>query len=236
MSEWLRSDPARLLAVLAVPRPNPRVSRLVERARRAGVAVETIDPVALQRLSGPRNPQGVAARVQPFPFADLTEVVDAATSAGLSPFVLVVDGVTDPGNLGGILRSAAFFGAAAVVLPRDRSAAISPQVERSAAGAAARVPICQVNSLLRTVEGLQARGFRVVASVLGHHPPPAALDLSGPLVLLLGSEGKGLRPSLRKAADVKCALVSAAGPASLNVSSFAGVLLYEVVRQRSAVT
>ncbi len=229
VGEWLRADPSRIDSLLVAGRPNDRVRKLIERAEDHAIPIESIDTKALRRLSGPRNPQGVGARVAPFPFADLEAVLDASTD----PVVLVVDGVTDPGNLGALIRSASFFGVNAIVLPMDRSAAMSPTVERSAAGAAARLPICQVGSLVRTVREMAERGFVVVASIVGGHPPPWEVDLaSGPTVLMVGSEGKGLRPSLRKAATVKTSLPSRAVE-SLNVSVFGALLLYETARQRS---
>ena len=104
-------------------------------------------------------------------------------------------------------------------------------MERTSAGGAAQVPVCQVNSLLKMVTTLQKRQIRVVASVLGPHPHPAEADLRGPIALMVGSEGKGLRPSLRKAADVKTSIPSG-GLGSLNVAGFTSVLLYETTRQR----
>lgn len=228
VGEWLRGDPSRILSLLVTSDANPRVQRLIDRANENGIPVETVASQRLRQMAGPKNAQGVAARVSEFPFADLEAVL--AAEAGM-PRLLLVDGVTDPGNMGAIIRSAGFFGLTAVLLPRDRSAAISPVVERSAAGATATVPICQINSPLRAVERLQKEGFRVVASVVGPFPHPADLDLTGPLVLMVGSEGKGLRPSLRKVADLKTAL-QAVGPASLNVSAFSAVLLYEAARQQ----
>jgi 23S rRNA (guanosine2251-2'-O)-methyltransferase len=227
--EWLTADPKRILAVMALPNPNDRVRRVLQRAQEAGVPIEEISRDALTRIAGPRNAQGIAARVAPFPFKDLDTVL---ADAGPSPMILVADGVTDPVNMGGILRNAAFFGVSAVLLPRDRSAALSPVVERTAAGAAARVPICRENSLLRSIESLKERGFRVFASVVGGHPLPKTHDLSGPIVLMVGSEGKGLRPSLRRVADGKTSLPSF-GPGSLNVAAFTSVLLYEACRQRT---
>ncbi len=228
VGEWLRADPSRFESLLVAPGGNDRVQKLVNRARDCGIPVETLPKQRLQGMAGPRNAQGVGARVKPFPYADLDLVLEAVE---VEPLLLIVDGVTDPGNLGAIIRSAAFFGVHAILLPRDRSAIIGPVVERSAAGAAATVPICQINSLLGALQMLLQRGFIGVASVVGGHPHPAEQDLTGPVVLMVGSEGKGLRPSLRKAATLKTSLPSV-GPASLNVSAFAGVLLYEAARQR----
>jgi 23S rRNA (guanosine2251-2'-O)-methyltransferase len=228
VGEWLGSAPERLIEILALPRPNERVSKLLRRAVVAQIPVKTVQPRDLKALAGPRNHQGIAALVKAFPYADLDEVL---ASAGPAPLLLGVDGVTDPGNLGAIIRSAAFFGAAAVLLPQDKSAPMTPVTERSAAGAAARMPLCRLNNMRREVERLQQKGFRVVASVVGPHPEPASLPLDGPIILLVGSEGKGLRAILRKVADYKTSLPTH-GPESLNVSAFTSTLLYEAWRQR----
>lgn len=230
ISEWLEANPARLETVLQSGQGGERARRVVEQARAAGIAVERIDPKALRRLAEGRNPQGVAATVHPFPFASLDDVVEGAPS---NARLLAVDGVTDPGNLGAIIRSAAFFGLNAVLLPRDRSAAITSVVERSAAGGAARIAICQENSLLRSAERLKKRGFRVMGAIVGPHPAPAELDFDGPILAIVGSEGRGIRPSLRRICDMKTSLPSL-GPASLNVSAFTSILLYEIWRQDTA--
>ena len=227
VEEWLDADPKRISTVLVGPTTNPRVSALAERARIMGVTVRPIARPDLERLAGPRNCQGIAAEVHEFPFADLEACV-AQTS---EPLVLIVDGVTDPQNLGAILRSAAFFQATAVVLPMDRSASITPVVERTAAGGAARVPICQAGSLVRTVERLQKGGLRVAAAVVGGSVELPTADLRGPLALVVGSEGQGIRPSVRKAADVRVSL-KGTGLESLNVAGFTTVFLYEAIRQR----
>ena len=142
-----------------------------------------------------------------------------------------MDGVTDPGNLGALIRSASFFGVDAIIVPGDRSAPINPVVERSAAGAVARVPICRANSLIRTLETLLERGIRVVASVVGPHPVPSEVDFTGPVAMVVGSEGRGVRPSVRRLATHKTGL-PASRTNSLNVSAFTAVLLYEASQQR----
>ena len=229
IGEWLTAQPERLEELLVVHQPNPRVARLAEQARELGMIVTSVPQAQLKQIAGPRNPQGIAARVKPYRFADLDEVLAAAES----PVVLALDGITDPGNLGAIIRSASFFGVAAVILPRDKSASITPVVEKSAAGGLAHVPVCQVNSLLGTLGGLQDRGYTLVGTIPGPHPQPAEIDFSPPVVIIMGSEGKGIRPALRKLCDLKTSLrYRGEGTRSLNVSSFTGIVLYELFRPR----
>jgi 23S rRNA (guanosine2251-2'-O)-methyltransferase len=229
VEEWLDAAPERISAILVMPNPGDRPAKLVERARAKGVAVRTIARADLEKMAGPRNAQGVAAEVHAFPFANL----DTCLAGSSNPLVLIVDGVTDPQNLGAILRSAAFFGVTAVVLPMDRAASITPVVERTAAGGAARVPICQAPSLLKTVEDLKARGLRISAAVVGGSVPLPSASLEGGGVLIVGSEGQGIRPSVRKLADQRVALRSG-HLESLNVATFTALFLYEASRQRGA--
>lgn len=228
VAEWLDAEPPRITALLVGPGPNERVRKLIDTARQKGITVRTLPHTDLERMAGNRNSQGVAAEVRPFPYAQL----DACLADERRQVVLIVDGVTDPMNFGAILRSAAFFKVAAVIVPMDRSAPVSPVVERTAVGAAARVPIVQAPSLVTTVQTLKERGYRVVASIVGGHMPLDQADLSGPVALVVGSEGQGIRPSVRKLADLRVALPSD-GLESLNVSAFTTVFLYAATAGRA---
>lgn len=227
VSEWLDTAPHRFVEILVGAEPNARVESILRSAAQKRVAVRRVSNTALRKLAQGRNPKGVAAYVHPFEYTDIASVLESTDS----PVILVVDGVTDPGNLGALIRSAAFFGVSAVIVPADRSAPINPVVERSAAGAVARMPICQANSLVRTLEALKQQGIKVVTSVVGQHCAPADIDLSGPVALVVGSEGRGVRPSVRRLADAKVSLPSS-NTNSLNVSAFTAVLLYAAWGQR----
>ena len=231
VGEWLRADPGRLEVLLVTDRPAPRVERLIALARENAIPIETVSMGKLRALSQPRNPQGVAARVKPFPYKDLDTVLQSVDKPGV---LLALDGVTDPGNVGTIIRSAAFFGVTAILLPRNNSASMSPVVERSAAGALARLPICQVNNLVTTLRMLKEKEYWVLGAILGPNPKPMALDLSGPIVAVVGSEGKGIRPAIRKLCDLRTALPASGvwKGASLNVANFTSILLYEINKQQ----
>lgn len=230
VEEWLVADPSRIEALLVEPGATPRVTKLVDLARKAGISVRTVPGPAMAKIAGPRNSQGVAAEVKPFPYLT-SEGLVRLVSAAATPLILAVDGVTDPQNLGAILRSAAFFGVDAVVLPQDRSAPISPVVERTAAGGVARVPIHQAGSFVSCIDQLKAAGLRCVVSVVGGSRPVDQAIMAGPSVLIVGSEGQGVRPSVRKLADDRVMLASGKLD-SLNVATFTGIFLYEAARQR----
>ena len=225
--EWLVSTPERLIKILVASEPSARVQECIALANAAGIPVQQSSNGALRKLAGGRNPKGIAAHMHPFRYARLPDILSKTEE----PFFLVVDGVTDPGNLGALIRSASFFGVDAVIVPGDRSAPINPVVERSAAGAVARIAICKANSLVRTLENLKEHGVRIVASVVGPHPAPSDVELRGPVALVVGSEGRGVRPSVRRLATDKTALPSSKTN-SLNVSAFTAVLLYEATKQR----
>ena len=225
----LRWQPARVQA-LYLWASDPRVrARLQELAQAASVRVEAAPPQGFANDSG--NPQGVAARVTPFEYADLERVLPLTGPAD-GTLLLCLDSITDPRNLGAILRSAAFFRATAVILPQDRSAEVTALVERIAEGGAASVPVVQVVNLARTLGSLRDRGVEVVGTALDG----ATADLrchvwTRATALVLGAEGTGIRPLVRKNCDV---LVTLAGPEqmpSLNVSAFATLAMAMVRRQ-----
>lgn len=174
--------------------------------------------------------QGVAVDVRPFVYADLDDIVPAAGAAP-GTLVLVLDSITDARNLGAILRSAAFFGVDAVILPSDRAAGVGPVVERIARGATATLPIVQVVNLARTLRLLADRGVDIAGTVVD----PKAEDLwqlSGdqPLAIALGAEDRGLRPLLQKQCSRLITLPGGPAMDSLNVASFASVVLAAVRR------
>lgn len=213
-------------------RRDRRLAALAALAREAGVAVRQRDREALDLAAEGGNHQGVLAWVR-MPAArgerDLDDILDAAPSP---PLVLVLDGVTDPHNLGACLRSADGAGAAAVIAPKDKAVGLTPVAVKVASGAASSVPFVQVTNLARTLAALQARGLWLVGLAEQGSASLFATDLSGPLALVLGSEGSGLRRLTRERCDLLAALPMHGQVESLNVSVAAGICLYEALRQR----
>jgi 23S rRNA (guanosine2251-2'-O)-methyltransferase len=181
---------------------------------------------ALNELTGTRDHQGVVARVEPFRYADAYEL------AAAEPLLVALDQVTDPRNLGAVIRSAEGAGATGVILPSHRSARVTPVVARSSAGAVEHLPVAVVPNLARYLNEVKGpRLWVYAADAVGM--PMADADLSGGLSLVFGAEGKGLRPLVRRACDATVAIPLAGRVESLNVSVAAAVLLYEARRQRS---
>ena len=214
-------------------RRDSRLRRLVDRAGRAGIPVESVERAALdERVPGVRH-QGVCAEVRGRAVLDEHGLEALLTEAGETPpFVLVLDGVQDPHNLGACLRSAEGAGVDAVVVPRDRAAGITAVVDRASAGAAARVPLAAVTNLARALERLKAHGCWVVGTAGDAEVSLFEADLDGGLALVLGGEEKGLRQRTRAACDLLVSIPLAGELESLNVSVAAGVCLFEARRQR----
>ena len=210
-----------------------RLAEIRELAQRAGVQVSATDDATLDRLAGGERHQGVVAEVQPRAGDPETQLEEALEAAGSTPLLLVLDGVQDPHNLGACLRSADAAGVAAVIVPRDRAAGLTPVVRKVAAGAAETVPLVAVVNLARTLRDLKERGIWLVGTDDSADRTLYAADLKGPLALVMGSEGEGLRRLTRECCDQLVAIPMAGAVESLNVSVATGVALFEAVRQRS---
>jgi 23S rRNA (guanosine2251-2'-O)-methyltransferase len=182
---------------------------------------------ALNELAGTRDHQGVVARVAPFRYADAYEL-----AAEDDPLLVVLDQVTDPRNLGAVIRSAEGAGATGVILPAHNSARVTPAVARSSAGAVEHLPVAVVSNLARYLNEVKGPRLWVYAAEAAGMPMAEA-DLAGGLTLVFGAEGKGLRPLVRRACDATVSIPLTGRVESLNVSVAAAVLLYEARRQRA---
>jgi 23S rRNA (guanosine2251-2'-O)-methyltransferase len=198
------------------------------------VQVGAADDALLDKLAEGGRHQGVVAEVLPRASDPETQLEEALESAAGAPLLLVLDGVQDPHNLGACLRSADAAGVAAVIVPRDRAAGMTPVVRKVAAGAAETVPLVAVVNLARTLRQLKERGIWLVGTDDTADKGLYEADLKGPLALVMGSEGEGLRRLTRECCDLLVSIPMAGAVESLNVSVATGVALFEAVRQRSA--
>lgn len=230
----LRHHPKRVKQVwLAEGRNDPRVQPLLELATAARVAVGQCERREMDAwVEGVH--QGVVAEVSPSQVwgeAMLEELLDRTEGA---PLLLVLDGVTDPHNLGACLRTADAAGALAVIVPKDKSATLNATVRKVACGAAEVIPLVAVTNLARSLEKLQQRGLWVVGTAGEAEQELYQQDLTGPTVLVMGAEGKGMRRLTREHCDFLVKLPMAGSVSSLNVSVAAGVCLFEALRQRGS--
>jgi 23S rRNA (guanosine2251-2'-O)-methyltransferase len=230
----LERAPERVLELwVALPREDARLNELRERAQNAGVHVQSVGPEVLAKLVGDVAHQGAAASVRPLKAWDEHDLLHALSQVAEDPLLLILDGVTDPHNLGACLRTADAAGAHAVVIPKDRAAAVDGVVRKVAAGAAEFVPVASVTNLARALDMLKERGIWVVGTD-GEAPQSLyGADLKRPLALVLGAEGSGMRRLTRERCDFLVRIPMAGRVQSLNVSVAAGVALFEARRQRA---
>jgi 23S rRNA (guanosine2251-2'-O)-methyltransferase len=217
-------------------RHDRRLEGLIAAAESRGIAVHRLPGGELDRLLPGVRHQGVIATLVPQTTDSFREQDLATFLAGLTgpPFLLILDGVQDPHNLGACLRTADAAGVQAVIVPRDRAAGITPVVRKVACGAAETVPVFTVTNLARTLRELKAAGVWIFGASDNADRILYDTDLSGPLALVLGGEGKGLRRLTRELCDCLVAIPMAGRVESLNVSVAAGVLLFEARRQRGS--
>ena len=213
-------------------RRDRRLAELAEAARQAGIRIRQVSTAELDQAAQGTNHQGALAWVRS-PAArserDLDAVLDGITGP---PLLLLLDSVQDPHNLGACLRTADAAGAHAVIAPKDRSAGLTPVVSKVASGAAETVPFVQVTNLARTMEQLKERGIWLIGTAGEAESELYDRDLTGPLGLVMGGEGEGLRRLTRERCDTLVHLPMLGQVESLNVSVAAGICLYEVLRQR----
>ncbi len=215
-------------------RRDARVRQLVARLEEAAVRWQAVPEQQLWQLSGGPRHQGVVARVKPLPpMHSLDDLLDKVQEDGRGPaLVLVLDGITDPHNLGACLRVADGAGVHAVIAPKDHAAGINATVAKVASGAAESVPYLMVTNLARTLGELKERGLQVVGTTDDAAPTVYDLDLRGPTAWVLGAEGPGMRQLTRKSCDQLVRIPMQGAVESLNVSVASAVCLYETLRQR----
>jgi len=199
---------------------------VAEAAAVSGISVKRVPRARIEDLARGGAHQGVAARVGPYPYSDLDEILAAP-----DPLILVLDGVTDPRNLGAVLRAADGAGAGGVVIPKERAVGVTAAAVKASAGASEHVLVARETNLRRAIDRMKAAGVWVYAAEVGG-TTYTALDLAGPVALVLGSEGRGLRRLVREGCEGAVSIPMLGAVGSLNVSVAAAVLLYEARRQR----
>ncbi len=226
---------ARRVDELLIEGESARGADLVALARQAGVRLARVPRSTLTALAGTPHHQGVVARVAARPYADLEELLAVPRAKGKASLFVLLDQVQDPGNLGNLLRTAEALGVHGVVVLRHQGVGLTGHAVKAAAGAVEYLPVARVGNLVHAIEILQSEGCWVVgaSATPGELPPPWRIDLRGPVALVLGSEGRGLRPLVARRCDALTRIPLVGRVASLNVAAAGAALLYEVVRQRA---
>jgi 23S rRNA (guanosine2251-2'-O)-methyltransferase len=230
----LERAPERVLELWIVEtRDDARTRDLKGRAERAGVHVHSVSGDALAKLVGDVVHQGTAVAMRPLKAWDEHDLTEGLGQLTVDPLLLILDGVTDPHNLGACLRTADAAGVHVVVIPKDRSASVDGVVRKVAAGAAEFIPVATVTNLARTLEVLKERGIWVVGTDGEAEQTLYSADLKRPLALVLGAEGSGMRRLTKDKCDFLVRIPMAGHMPSLNVSVAAGIALFEALRQRA---
>lgn len=234
--EALRAGvPARALYVASRVEADDRVKEAVKLAGDIGLPILEVSRLDLDRMTSDGVHQGLAIQVPAYDYAHPDDLLDLAYDAGAQPLLVALDGVTDPRNLGAIVRSVAAFGGHGVVVPERRAAGMTASAWKVSAGAAARVRVARATNLTRALTDLQKAGCFVVGLDAEGDLPLDELEAAvGPLVVVVGSEGKGLSRLVRDTCDVVVSIPMAGAMESLNAGVAAGVALYEVARRRAA--
>ncbi|GGY27325.1 23S rRNA (guanosine(2251)-2'-O)-methyltransferase RlmB [Paludibacterium paludis] len=227
----LWQNPRSLIEIyLAGGRHDARAKALMEKAGEEGIRLHVVDKARLDSLTGNARHQGVAAWIDAsFTFVDLDDVLDNLTEP---PLLLILDGVTDPHNLGACLRVADAMGAHAVIAPKDRSASLNATVSKVACGAAEVVPYLTVTNLARTLRDLKDRGIWIAGTTMEADTDLFHFEQTGPLAWVMGAEGEGMRRLTREHCDVLVSIPMFGSVESLNVSVSSGIVLAESRRQR----
>jgi 23S rRNA (guanosine2251-2'-O)-methyltransferase len=217
--------------LIARGRHGDRVEEIVQKAKSHGVPVRFEDRQQLDRLTGTREHQGIVALVAAKRAVGLEDLIAENTGRGL---LVLLDGVEDPHNLGAIVRTSLAAGAQGVVIPERRAAGLTDTVERASAGALAHLPVARVTNLVRAMEEMKEAGYWLVGLDERADKSYTEVDLKGAVGIVLGSEGDGLHELTRKRCDFLVSIPTTGPVRSLNVSVAAGVMLFELVRQRNA--
>jgi len=230
--ELLRSSGRRADEVAVLAGGRGPLAEVVALARRAGVKVSFRTREQLTAMAGSPDHQGVVARVTAAEYVDIEDLLALAGERQEPAFLMALDQVQDPRNLGALLRTADAFGAHGVVIPKHHAVGLTEAAARTAMGAMEHVRVARVTNMVAALETLKESGIWIYGTTLLDGVAPWAADLRGPVCLVLGSEGEGLRPLVARACDVLLTIPMAGSVGSLNVSAAGAVLAYEVARQR----
>ncbi|MDD6154509.1 MAG: 23S rRNA (guanosine(2251)-2'-O)-methyltransferase RlmB [Eubacteriales bacterium] len=217
--------------IYVIPGATGSITKIAALAKDRGIVVEKADREKIDRLTGDMNDQGVAAVVSAAKYAEVEDILENAKSKGEAPFVIVLDGIEDPQNLGSIIRSAECVGAHGVIIPKNRAAGLTAAVDRASVGALEYIPVAKVVNVAQTLEKLKEEGLWIYACDFGGENY-TDVDLTSPATFVIGAEGKGVSRLVREKSDFVISLPMRGKIQSLNAANAATAIMYEVRRQR----
>jgi len=234
VEELVRARPGTVEVVyVADGTRSPEIERAVQAARERGIAVEFRPRRMVADLAGDAVHQGLVAVTGEFAYATPNDLLTAAAARGEAPLIVLLDGITDPHNLGAIARSAEVLGGHGLVIPERGSASVTTGAVKASAGATERIPIARVGNLLRVIDGLREGGVRVLGAGAAQGERLDRTDLTGAVALVVGAEGRGMREAVARRCDALFHIPQRGAVASLNASVAAAIALYEAARQRA---
>jgi 23S rRNA (guanosine2251-2'-O)-methyltransferase len=213
-------------------RYDPRFHSLLIQAKANGTVIDEVEPQRLDQITHRANHQGVAAQVAPYEYFEFPDLLERAKTASDQPVLVIADGITDPHNLGAIIRTAEALGAHGLVIPQRRAVGVTSTVMKVAAGALETFPVARVVNLSRALEDLKAAGFWIYGMAADASQPLHTLKFSGAIALVVGSEGDGLSLLIQRTCDHLISIPLHGNTPSLNASVATGMALYEIFRQR----
>ncbi|MBD3880786.1 23S rRNA (guanosine(2251)-2'-O)-methyltransferase RlmB [Phormidium tenue FACHB-886] len=217
-------------------RYDARFHSLLTQAKASGAVIDEVDHRRLDQLTHGANHQGIAAQAAPYEYLDLSDMIERAKAASDRPIVIVAEGITDPHNLGAIIRTAEALGAQGLVIPQRRASGITSVVAKVAAGALETFSVARVVNLSRALEDLKSSGFWIYGTAATASQPVDSVQFDGAIVLVIGAEGEGLSLLTQRSCDALVSIPLQGSTSSLNASVAAGMVLYEVCRQRRSQT
>lgn len=201
-------------------------------AKERGIVVQYVERAKIEALAGGHRHQGVLAYVAPVPYAELDDILKAAEEKGEAPFLVLLDELEDPHNLGALLRTADATGVHGILIPKRRSVSLNATVAKTSAGAVEYVPVARIGNIAQTLKKLKEKGFWVAGADMDGEKAYYEADLTGPLVLVVGSEGRGMSRLTKEACDFIVSMPMVGRINSLNASVAGSILMYESMRQR----
>lgn len=226
--------PATALYIAQGTRNDDRLTEAVQLAHSRSIPLIEVPRLELDSMTGNGLHQGVGLQIPPFEYADVFDLISTVADSKEQGMIVVLDNITDPRNLGAVIRSTAAFGGQGVVIPERRSASVTAVAWRTSAGTAARLPVAKATNITRALKEFQQNGYQVVGLDAGGDTTYDSYDGTGPVVIVVGSEGKGLSRLVRETCDVLVSVPTTSWVESLNASVAAGVVLSEFSRQRRA--
>lgn len=210
------------------------IAEILSLAKERGLVIQNVERAKIEALSGGQRHQGVLAYVAPVPYAELEDILKAAAEKDEAPFLVLLDELEDPHNLGALLRTADATGVHGILIPKRRSVSLNATVAKTSAGAVEYVPVARIGNIAQTLKALKEKGFWVAGADMDGEKAYYEADLTGPLVLVVGSEGRGMSRLTKEACDFIVSMPMVGHINSLNASVAGSILMYESMRQRLA--